>query len=209
MLKVTNVSKRLGAKRVLRDVSLACDGGEVLTVTGDNGAGKSTLLRVLVGLLQPDRGVVTICGHRLGTFGVAARRALGFVPDAMDAFPDLLVGEYVHLVAALKRGAQASDEASRPELAIDGFWHQRLGALSLGQRRRVDLHCALLGSPWLLVLDEPSSGLDTPGIEAVQALIRQRRDQGLGTVIATNDASFERALDGRNLRLEGGLLRAA
>ncbi|MFC1643086.1 ATP-binding cassette domain-containing protein, partial [Myxococcota bacterium] len=216
MLDVVKIRKRLGGRSILNGVSLTCRAGEILVVTGNNGAGKSTLLRTIAGLLAADRGDVVICGHRMATAGVAARRCLGYVPDGHDAFPDLLVGEYVTLVAALKGARLAGDTDQHRTLGVDAIWHQRLGTLSLGQRKRTGLCCALLGDPRLLVLDEPSNGLDSSGVDQLLALVRCRSQRGLAAVVATNDEPFEQTLlgggattTGHHLRLSNGTVHAA
>jgi len=209
MLKLTEVSKRLGDRLVLSNVSLGCEAGEVVVVTGANGSGKSTLLRIAAGLLQPDRGTVVIAGYPMAGGGVAARRRLGYVADGLDAFPDLMVSEFVALVGALKGAPKPDHGQLRLQLGVDAIWHQRLSTLSLGQRKRTALWCALLGAPSLLVLDEPSNGLDRAGVTLLTKLITAQAARGLAALVATNDGTFEGALAGRGVRLSDGALAAA
>ncbi len=191
---------------MIHNASFAVVGGEVAVVTGRNGTGKSTLLRIVGGLLKPDRGTVVIAGYPMARAGLAARRCIGYVPDGIEAFPDLLVGEYVTLVSALKRASTSQRDDLRDELGVDDVWHQRLATLSLGQRKRTDLLCALLGSPRLLVLDEPSNGLDTSGVALLLGIIADRTAKGVAALVVTNDAAFEQALAGRGLRFSNGEL---
>lgn len=184
---------------MLDGLQLACAPGEVYAVLGENGAGKSTLLRVLCGMLEPERGTVLIQGHELTGGGVAARRHLGYVPDGTESLPDLSLREFVALVRSLKQlpvdAAAELELASRRErLGLEQAWHQRLATLSFGQRKRACLLAALLGDPWLLILDEPSNGLDPSGVAKVLELIAERQARDQATLLATNDLAFTRQL---------------
>jgi ABC-2 type transport system ATP-binding protein len=210
MLLASQLCKALGGRRVLDALELGCASGEVAVVLGANGAGKSTLLRVLSGIVEPDRGSVRVLGNELTGGGVPARRALGYVPDGMETLPDLRVVEFLGLMRSLK---QAREEvwgqplaAWRERLGLDGVWSQRLGSLSFGQRKRVCLLAALLGDPWLLLLDEPSNGLDPGGVELVLALISERQARAETTLLGTNDEIFAARLAATRYRLEAGKL---
>src|SRR3954470_9652624 len=106
MLKVTDVGKVLGSRRVLDRVSFEVGQAEVAVVRGENGSGKSTLLRVVCGVLTPDGGDVVIAGHSMGRDEVRAKANMGYVPDATDALPELLVHEFIDLVRVLKGSAK-------------------------------------------------------------------------------------------------------
>ena len=214
VLQVVDVSKRLGARKVLDRVSLSCAASEVALVVGENGAGKSTLLRVVSGVLEPDAGQVRIGGHPMAQGGIEARRALGYVPDATDALPDLMVSEFVKLVGELKgvatgrRGGPHDPLApQRTRLGLDGVWHQRLSTLSFGQRKRACVLAALIGDPLLLVLDEPSNGLDASGTAVMRALIEDRRVGGKATLLTTNDLAFVDSVEGSRYELRDAALR--
>jgi ABC-type multidrug transport system ATPase subunit len=211
MLSARDLTKIFHGQRVLDGVGLDCDAGQVRAVLGENGSGKSTLLRVLCGMLEPDRGQISIRGHELTGGGVAARRHLGYVPDGIDTLPDLSLREFTALVRSLKQ--LPSDPASEAELlhwrerlGLTEAWHQRLTTLSFGQRKRACILAALLGDPWLLILDEPSNGLDPAGVNLIIDLIEQRRRRGLATVLASNDLAFLEQLTATRLRLHQGRL---
>jgi ABC-2 type transport system ATP-binding protein len=211
MLTISDVSKSYGARGILRAVSLACAAGESVTVVGENGSGKSTLLKIAAGLIEADRGEVVLCNERVAPGTDKGRRHLGYLPDAADAFPDLTVAELATLTAALKRVEVTPTVVAgwRRRLGLDPVFGQRLRTLSFGQRKRAFLLSALLGDPWLLILDEPSNGLDPGGSALVVELIRERRSAGLGTLIASNDAAFIREVAGTAHRIhEGGLIPA-
>lgn len=206
-LRVREVSKRLGRRQVLDAVSLEGHASEVVVVTGENGAGKSTLLRIIAGLIEPDHGTVHVGGDPVQGGGVAARRRLGYVPDTMDAFAELMVRELVELTRVLKRVPLSDHQTQlRSRLGLEGVWNQRLSTLSFGQRKRACVLTALLGAPPLLVLDEPSNGLDPEGVQAMLELIESRQVDGAVTLLSTNDPSFAGAVAGTNHHLEGGHL---
>ena len=193
LLTMTAIRKRLGARLVLDGVDLTCPPGALALVLGANGAGKSTLLRIAAGILEPDAGAVHVAGRPLTT--ASARAALGYTPDTADAFPDLSVRELLALVGALKRAAQPPD-ALRDRLGLAPVWHQRLRTLSFGQVKRTWLLAALVGDPPLLILDEPSNGLDPAGAADLADLLRERAAVGHAALIATNDAAFADRLGG-------------
>ncbi|AUX32548.1 MULTISPECIES: ATP-binding cassette domain-containing protein [Sorangium] len=208
MLEATGIHKRLAGRDVLSGVDLRCGPSDVAVVMGGNGAGKSTLLRIVAGLLEPDRGAVVLCGDPVHGGGVAARRRLGYAPDATEALPDLQVCELVALVAALKQ-APPLDRAWVERIGAGSFFRQRLSGLSFGQRKRALLLAALVGDPWLLVLDEPTNGLDEGGARVVLDLIAERRAGGKATLLTTNDPALASALGDRPRWLGAGRLGAA
>ena len=196
MLRVSNLTKKLGGRPVLRGVELTCRASEIVLLLGRNGAGKSTLLRALAGLLEPDGGTVTLNGQSVYEASAAARGQIGYLPDATDIFPELSVRELVALVEALKLVAFTDEQsrACRNRLGLDELWSQRLRTLSLGQRKRAYAMAALVGNPWLLVMDEPTNGLDPRGSAIVLEIMAERQAAGRATVVASNDLAFARAL---------------
>jgi ABC-type multidrug transport system ATPase subunit len=203
MLQLQQIRKGYGARPILEDVSADCRPGETLMVIGQNGSGKSTLLAIAAGLLEPEAGRVVLCGEAVRPGAVAGRRHLGFLPDAPTAFSDLGVGELLALSAALKQGQAPPPglDAWIDRLGLTGTLGQRLSTMSFGQRKRAFLLAALIGQPWLLILDEPSNGLDGGGVALVVDLIRERRTSGLGTLVASNDTAFVAAVGVRPMRI--------
>ena len=215
MLDVRGVHKRLGGRQIIEDVTFACQPSELVMVLGCNGAGKSTLLRVLAGVLEPDRGEVLVDGASMARGGVQARKSLGYAPDASgatdatDPFPHLMVSEFVGLTRILKGLPPRLDDAPlRSQLEVDAIWNQRLGTLSFGQRKRVYILSAALGDPKVLILDEPSNGLDQGGTQVLATLLASRSAQGLTTICATNDLTFVQALPATRLRIADGRVAA-
>jgi ABC-type multidrug transport system ATPase subunit len=214
VLHVSAVSKAFLGRTVLDGIELRCAPGEVCAVLGANGSGKSTLLRILCGMIEPDRGSVSILGEPLARGGIAARRNLGYAPDGLESLPDLLVQEFMALVRSLKQPASDPTRDAlwlgwRDRLGLEPIWRQRLGTLSFGQRKRAGTLAALIGDPWLLLCDEPSNGLDPAALELMLELIRQRRAAGQATVLATHDRAFADQLETRQFHLEAGRLVSA
>lgn len=204
-LMIRNLKKRLSKRPVLEGIHLTCEPSEVVVVRGANGSGKSTLLSLIAGILEPDDGQVYIEGHALHARGRAARRHIGYVPDSTVPLPDLTVAELCALVSSLKQ-APPPTPALIENLEVHPFFDQRLGTLSFGQRKRAVLLAALIGTPALLILDEPSNGLDPGGVTVICKLIFERRKNGLSTIVATNDEPFAQILSGSEYELRSGHL---
>jgi ABC-type multidrug transport system ATPase subunit len=215
-LEVSGLSKRLGGRYVLANVGLHCHGGEIVSITGENGSGKTTLLRILSGMTEPTRGSVAICGRSLRREPVLAKGHLGYVPDGLEVLPELLVSEFLSLVGTLKvdaasarvqtADAVADQQRWHESLGIRRVWGQRLGSLSFGQRKRVLLGAALVGRPELLILDEPTNGLDPDGVRLICSLLEERRQAGLLAVLCTNDLEFQAELACTRCHLSAGQL---
>jgi ABC-type multidrug transport system ATPase subunit len=206
-LIVSDLRKRLGGRQILDGAELRCGPGEIAVLRGPNGTGKSTLLRLICGILVPDSGRISLGPHRLDGDGAAGRRHIGYVPDASEPLPELLVEEFLTLVRSLKQAPpEPGTAALLDRLGVSSLLRRRLTALSFGQRKRVCLAAALLGDPHLLLCDEPSDGLDPDGIAAVLGILRERSGRGLAAVLTTNDTAFAIAVGGTAYRLREGRL---
>lgn len=155
---LTGIAKAYGKRRALVGVSLEVAAGEAVLLVGRNGAGKTTLLRIATGFLDPDAGSVVIAGISMASQRARAQRLLGYLPEHAPAPAELTVREHLRLRARQKG---ATDwEAAMVAAAVASEADRRIGTLSKGFRQRVGLADALLGEPPLLVLDEPTSGMD-------------------------------------------------
>lgn len=206
ILETTSLTKRYAGRLVVASVSLRFPGPGVLVIRGENGAGKSTLLSMLAGVLTPDSGRILLAGHDLGRDRRRALQSIGYAPDRLDLPPELTTRELVSLVTTLKNTAPAP-ESLLERLGARPFWNDRLGALSLGQRRRTALLLALLGSPPLLILDEPTNGLDAGALDMLAGLLRERTAAGGSAVLATHDTAFADRIADARAELHGGRLR--
>jgi ABC-2 type transport system ATP-binding protein len=205
-LVIDGVGVKRAGRRVLDGVTVAGAPGEAIGVVGENGAGKSTLLSVCAGVLALDRGAVTIDGASV--WGprrerVRARARLGYVPEAADPPGHLSCDELHALVAAVK-SAPLLGPALRARLGLTDLGGHRIDQMSLGQRRRTCLGAALIGDPAVLILDEPTNGLDVGGVETLIDLLRSRLAAGTTLLVASHDVDFLDAVGALRLRLEAG-----
>ncbi len=189
LIEITHLTKRFGSFTAVNDVSFNVARGEVLGFLGPNGAGKSTTMRMLAGFMPPTSGTARICGHDVRDDGLAARRVLGFLPEGAPTYPDMGVESFLTFVAKIRgyRGADLADRV-RDALALTHLEPVRLQpieTLSKGFKRRVGLAQALLHDPPVLVLDEPTDGLDPNQKREVRILIaRMAREKAI--VISTH-----------------------
>jgi ABC-2 type transport system ATP-binding protein len=177
LISVSHLVKSYGARVAVDDVSFEVGKGEVVGFLGPNGAGKSTTLRILAGFLGPTAGKVTIAGHDVVDEPFEARRCIGYMPEAVPLYPEMRVIEYLRFRAELKRVPRRArsmqvDEAMRKAGVVD-VAHKRIAHLSKGYRQRVGLADAIVAKPPIVVLDEPTAGLDPNQIREARALVRE------------------------------------
>jgi ABC-2 type transport system ATP-binding protein len=175
VIVVSHLVKRYGSTAAVDDVSFEVGKGEVVGFLGPNGAGKSTTLRILSGFLGMTSGSVTIAGHDIDDDSFEARKAIGYMPEAVPLYPEMRTVEYLMFRAELKGVARAKrranvDEAMEKANVVD-VATQVIGKLSKGYRQRVGLADALVAKPPLLILDEPTAGLDPNQIRDVRAVV--------------------------------------
>ena len=177
MIEVDKLTVSYGAFRAVDGVSFSVSAGEIVGFLGPNGAGKSTTLRVLAGFLGATSGRVKIAGVDVAEDSQGARAKIGYMPEMSPLYPEMRVGEYLRFRAELKkvpRSARKEAVASAMrEARVDDFQDVMIGHLSKGYKQRVGLADALVASPPLLILDEPTAGLDPNQIREVRALIKK------------------------------------
>jgi len=177
LITVEHLTKRYAAVTAVDDVSFAVDQREVLGFLGPNGAGKTTTLRVLTGYLTATAGTVVVDGHDVFQRPEAVKRAIGYLPENVPLYPEMRVDEYLRYRAALKKVARtdrpAAIDRAIASCGIGDVRRRIVGQLSKGYRQRVGLADALLADPKILILDEPTIGLDPNQIRQVRELIRE------------------------------------
>jgi ABC-2 type transport system ATP-binding protein len=175
MIKSERLSKRYGALTAVDAVSFEVHPGEVLGFLGPNGAGKTTTMRMLAGFITPTSGTASICGHDIETATLAAKRSIGYLPEGAPLYGEMTVQGFLEFIAdlrALTGGARARRlEYSIGRLQLATVLEQTIETLSKGFRRRVGLAQALLPDPPVLILDEPTDGLDPNQKHEVRTLI--------------------------------------
>jgi ABC-2 type transport system ATP-binding protein len=176
MIEVENLTKRYGPTVAVSDVTFQAQKGEVLGFLGPNGAGKTTTMRVITGYLPPSEGRVRVAGYDVVDEPLEAKRRTGYLPEAPPVYPDMTVTEYLAFVGRIKgipRGELNSRLGEVTErCAITEVRHRQIGKLSKGYRQRVGLAQALIHNPEVLVLDEPTAGLDPKQIIETRQLIK-------------------------------------
>ena len=211
LIEIDGLTKRFGAFTAVDHVSFQVRRGEVLGFLGPNGAGKSTTMRMLAGFMTPTAGTARILGHDVQTDSVAARRALGYLPEGAPTYPEMPVEGFLRFCARI-RGFSGSDLADRVDralglTALQGVRLQPVETLSKGFKRRVGLAQALLHDPPVLVLDEPTDGLDPNQKHEVRRLIAHMAPQK-AIVISTHILEEVDAVCTRAIVIAGGRIVA-
>ncbi|MFZ5757198.1 MAG: ABC transporter ATP-binding protein [Pseudomonadota bacterium] len=189
MIRIDDLHKSFGHVAAVRGISLSVQPGEVLGFLGPNGAGKSTTMKMITGFLLPDRGSVTVFGHDMAQAPEAAKRLVGYLPEGAPAWGEMTVAAFLRFIAGVRgyRGLECDERVARVvrELELDTVSDRVIDTLSKGYKRRVGLAQAILHDPQLLVLDEPTDGLDPNQKHQVRALI-QRLSAGRIIIISTH-----------------------
>jgi gliding motility-associated transport system ATP-binding protein len=176
MIEVHHVTKYYGQVRALHNVSFTVKKGEIVGLLGPNGSGKTTLMRILTGYFPPTEGKVLVAGFDVETSSLEARRRLGYLPESVVLYPDMTVQAFLWFCVRVK--SRSSAERKRQvdrvlhECAITHMAHRLIGTLSKGYRQRVGLAQALLCNPEILILDEPTIGLDPHQVIEMRELIK-------------------------------------
>ena len=194
---IEHISMRIGRQQVLDDVTLHIGDGEVLGLLGPNGAGKSTLMKILVGLRQPTSGSVRVPG----------KAEIGYLPEQNPLYNDMFVREYLLFMARLGHVDNARVELVIRETGLTPEVHKRIGQLSKGYRQRVGLAQALLQDPKLLILDEPTTGLDPNQLDEIRPLIR-RLGQDRTVILSTHILQEVQKMCTRVVILDHGVIKA-
>ena len=188
MIALDAIRKRYGALDVLQDVSLSLPTGAVTALVGPNGSGKTTLIKIILGLTRADGGVLHLNGLPADTEG-AYRRAIGYMPQAAHFPVNLRVGDVLELVAQLRPGEATDDDLSRA-FDMQAIKDKYVGTLSGGTKQRVNAVIAFMFRPSVLILDEPTAGLDPLSSNVLKEKIRQVRGEGR-TVLVTSHIMTE------------------
>jgi ABC-2 type transport system ATP-binding protein len=177
MIEVEGLTKYYGDFPALEDVSFKVDDGQILAFLGPNGAGKSTTMKILTGYIAPTRGTARIGGKDVVEDSLEVRRAIGYLPETTPLYYDLQVDEFLRFAAKL-HNIPRYDRAGRlgwvaDICGLESFWKKPIGVLSRGQKQRVGFAQAIMHDPDVLILDEPTAGLDPNQIIEVRRLIKE------------------------------------
>ncbi|MFI5368634.1 MAG: ABC transporter ATP-binding protein, partial [Spirochaetia bacterium] len=186
-IELSGLTKDYGKVRAVHDLTLRVAAGEIYGFLGRNGAGKTTTIRMILGLITPGAGRVSILGQELRTHRAACLASIGYLVESAAAYPNLTVRENLEIHRRLLGAPPDTVEEVIVSQHLEAYRDRRAGRLSLGNRQRLGLARAFLGSPRILVLDEPANGLDPAGIvEIRELLLRLSRDRGVTVFLSSH-----------------------
>ncbi len=175
MIEVKELRRSFGPVVAVDGISFSAEKGQVVGLLGPNGAGKTTAMRMLTCYIKPDSGTASVCGHDILTDAIGARRSLGYLAENSPAYPEMTVGGFLRFICDVRQitGAKRKQALDRvvPMCSIESVYHQTIETLSKGYKRRVGLAQALIHDPDVLILDEPTDGLDPNQKYGVRKLI--------------------------------------
>ena len=196
MTRIEHINKSFGSQQVLRDVTLDIPEGQVLGLLGPNGAGKSTLMKILIGLWRADSGQVSV------------PERIGYLPENNPLYEEMYVAEYLQFMSGLTANANANTvNALIERVGLTPERHKHIRELSKGYRQRVGLAQALLGDPQLLILDEPTTGLDPNQLVEIRSLIRELGKERT-VILSTHIMQEVREMCDRVVILDHGEIKA-
>ncbi|HBB81671.1 MAG TPA: gliding motility-associated ABC transporter ATP-binding subunit GldA [Cryomorphaceae bacterium] len=170
---VTNLSKSYGKQKALDNISLEIKNGQITGLLGPNGAGKSTLMKIITGSLLPDEGMVEVNGVNVADHPLKVQKILGYLPEHNPQYLELYVKEYLAYVASIYKVEKSAIDRVIEQTVLGPEKHKKIGALSKGYRQRVGLAAALIPDPDVLILDEPTTGLDPSQLVEIRALLNE------------------------------------
>ena len=188
MLEVKNLKKRFGDFEAVKGVSFSVNEGEVLGFLGPNGAGKSTTMRMITGFLPPTDGTAVICGHDITADPIAAKAALGYLPESAPSYKAMMVRDYLAFIAEV-RGLTDVKKAVADVIVkakLEKVAGQTIETLSKGYRQRTAFAAAIIHDPKVLIMDEPTDGLDPNQKFTVREMIKAMAAQGKAIIISTH-----------------------
>lgn len=210
MLKIENISKRLGKEQILKDVSFEVSPGEVFGFLGPNGAGKTTTIRIITGLLEQDAGKVTVNGFDVVEERSKALTQIGAIVEN-PAFYPYLTGKQnlVHAKNLIPGLDQVDYDALARLVGLEGKLSKKVGEYSLGMKQRLGIARALLHNPRVLILDEPTNGLDPSGIAELREYLRQMaREQDIAILISSHMLSEMEQISDRYAIIDQGVIKS-
>ena len=172
-ITVKNTSKYYGKQKALNDVSFSIDTGEIVGFLGPNGAGKSTMMKIITAYIEANEGEVLVNGLDVQKDELAVKRSVGYLPEHNPMYPDMYIKEYLQFHANIHKVDKQRISEVIDQVGLGPEQHKKIGQLSKGYRQRVGLAAALLHDPQVLVLDEPTTGLDPNQLVGIREMIKE------------------------------------
>lgn len=208
---IDSVTKTFGAQKALDLVSFKVSEGEVVGFLGPNGAGKSTMMKIATGYLIADTGEVTICGQKITPDNTEVRKLIGYLPEHNPLYLEMYVREYLEMVGKLyyinSRDIKREVESVIERTGLQAECHKKIGALSKGYRQRVGIAQAIIGKPKVIILDEPTTGLDPNQIVDIRNLIKDLGREH-SVILSTHIMQEVEAICDRIVLIDHGQIRA-
>ena len=205
LLKVIELKKSYGKKMVLTDISFELSAGEILVLVGENGAGKSTLISILATIIKPDAGEVLLNGKSIIKTPSFAKGHIAYLPQETTLYNNLSVQDNLHFWATIGGMSRQEQKDKVPqiisEFRLSEYEKHKVGKLSVGLRRRVNIATALLNETALLLMDEPTAGLDAESSKEIIEIVKRLREKGMSIIYVTHVAEEIEALAARVLQI--------
>lgn len=207
LLEVKNISKKYDEQTVLNDVNLSFDEGCVVGLLGPNGAGKSTLMKIITGFVKADCGDVKIDGR---TVSIETQRVVGYLPEHNPLYTEMYVAEYLEFVGRTYKVCNLKEKVNEviETVGLTPERHKRIGQLSKGYRQRVGLAAAIIHDPKILILDEPTTGLDPNQLSDIRAVICELGKKRL-VILSTHIMQEVEAMCDEIVMLDHGVMKVA
>jgi len=190
MIELEHLTKEYGGRRAVDDLCLTLRSGEIFGLLGPNGAGKTTTIKMIMGLLEPTAGSIRIDGHDIQTEPIQAKRVISYVPDRAFLYERLTAWEFLRFMAGLYEVAPEVLQERGPELLrlfeLEKWKEELIGNFSHGMKQRLTMVAAFLRRPKVLILDEPTVGLDPKGARLLREMMTASRDQGMTILMSTH-----------------------
>lgn len=174
-IKIQHATKQYGAQKAVNDICFEVSKGQIVGFLGPNGAGKSTTMKMITGFIKPDAGTIEVCGMEVKGESIETKKKIGYLPEHNPLYLEMYVREYLQMIASLHKIADAKKKAEEV-IALTGLTreaHKVIGQLSKGYRQRIGIAAAIIHDPEVLILDEPTTGLDPNQILEIRSLIRK------------------------------------
>ena len=172
-IEVKNITKLYNAQKALSDISFSIKKGEIVGFLGPNGAGKSTLMKILTGYIKPSEGIALVNNFDVNLHKIEAQKSIGYLPEHNPLYVEMYVKEYLLFNAAIHKISKAEVDKIITKVGLTSEAHKKINQLSKGYRQRVGLAAALLHNPEVLILDEPTTGLDPNQLVEIRNLIKE------------------------------------